>query len=244
MWAVHYDVTVLITFKTPNVGTMSCYVIMFLALETSILVICHHVDQDGGVLVVVSCCTAFSFSTSDIASLRVCGPFSYMQVVKLWTFLKPLMNILIVATSFMKLHLLASVLNWCTYAARDSLSHCWISMNHEVHVWISALQCFSLNRSLISSHDLFEEITSMISVCIKPHDFTLASLALFSLVRSAAISMPMSQSSNLVESCSLKTGIFCNKEFVRLDYFCKEHKLSTYWHNTSPKGLAGAGGCG
>ena len=52
MWAIHYDVAILITFKIPNAGTMSCYVTMFLALETSISVICHHVDHrwwsDGG----------------------------------------------------------------------------------------------------------------------------------------------------------------------------------------------------
>ena len=179
-----------------------------------------------------------------MASLRVCGPLSYMQVAKLWTFLKSLMNILIVAASFVKLHLLASVLNWCTYTARDFFSHCWISMNHEVYMWISALQSFSLNRSLISSHNILEEIASVTSVHVKPYDFTLASLALLSLVRSAAISMSVSQSSNLVESCLLKTGISSSKEFVRLDCFCMEHKVSMYWHNTSLKGFAGAGGCG
>ena len=87
---------------------------------------------DVGVMVAVSCCTALSFSTSDIASLRVCGPFSYMQVIRLWAFFKALMNILIVAASLVNLHLLASVLNQCTYAARESFSHCWISMNQEV----------------------------------------------------------------------------------------------------------------
>ena len=52
MWAIHYDVTVFITFKTPNVWAMPGYVAMFLALETSIFVIQHHVDcrwwNDGG----------------------------------------------------------------------------------------------------------------------------------------------------------------------------------------------------
>ena len=50
-------------------------------------------------------------------------------------------------------------------------------------------KAFNLNRSFISSHDLFEEIASVTSVCIKPCDFALASLALLSLVRSAAVSM-------------------------------------------------------
>ena len=156
----------------------------------------------------------------------------------------PLMNILIVAASFMKLHLSASVLNQCIYTVRDSFSHCWISMNHEVYLWISALQNFSVNRSFISSHDLFKEIASVTSVHMKPHDFALASHGLLLLVRSAAVSMSMSQSSNLVESCSLKTGISCIKEFFRLDHFCVAHKVSMYWCKTSPKGSAGAGGCG
>ena len=87
---------------------------------------------DGGVMVAVSCCTALSFSTLDMLSLRACSPFSYMWVAKLWAFFKPLMNILIVATSLVKLHLLASVLNWCTYAARHFLSCCWIYMKHNM----------------------------------------------------------------------------------------------------------------
>ena len=66
---------------------------------------------DGGVMVAVNCHTALSFSTSDMALLRVCGPFSYMWVAKLLAFFKPLMNILIVAASLVKLNLLASVLN-------------------------------------------------------------------------------------------------------------------------------------
>ena len=197
---------------------------------------------DGGVMVAVSCCTALSFSTLDIALLSICGSFSYMWVARLWAFFKPLINIEIVAASLVKLQLLASVLNWSTYTARDSLSCCW--MNCEVYVWISALQSSNLNRSFISSHDLFEEMASATSVYIKSCDFTFASLALLSLVRSAAVSMSISQSSNLVESCSLKTGISCIKEFVRLDGFCVEHKVSLYWHNTSLSSSAGAGGCG
>ena len=167
-----------------------------------------------------------------------------MQVTRLWAFFKPLINIQIVVASFVKLHLLATVLNQCTYTARDSFSHCCISMNHEVYVWILTLQSFNCNRSLISSQDLFEVMVSVTSVCIKPHDLALASLDLLSLVRSAAVSMSVSPSSNLVESCSLKTGISCSKEFVRLDCFCVVHKVSVYHCITSPRGSAGAGGCG
>ena len=92
--------------------------------------------------------------------------------------------------------------------------------------------------------NVFEEITSVTSVHVKPQDFALVSLALLLLVRSTAVSMSRSQSSNLVESCSLKMVISCIKEFVRLDCFCVEHKVSMYWCNTSPRGSAGAGGCG
>ena len=129
---------------------------------------------DGGVMVAVSCCTALSFLTSDITSLSICGP-------RLWVFFKPLKNIWIVAASFMKL-LLASVLSQCTYVARDFFSHYCISMNQEVYVWILALQSFNHNRSLISFQDLFDVMASVTSVCIKPCDFTLASLALLLLV--------------------------------------------------------------
>ena len=199
---------------------------------------------DGWVMVAVSCCTALSFLTSEIVLLSICGPLSYMCMARLWTLFKPWMNIQIVAASFIKLHLLASVLNQCTYTVRDSFSHCCTSMNHVIYVWISALQSFSHNRSLMSSQDLFEVMASVTNVCIKPYVFTLASLAVLSLVRSAAISMSVIQSSNLVESCSLKTGISCRKEFVRLDSFCVEHKVSVYCCSTFLRGSAGAGGCG
>ena len=84
-------------------------------------------------------------------------------------------------------------------------------------------------------------MASVTSVHVKPHDFALAILTLFSLVRSAAVSMSVSQSSNLVESCSLKTAISCSKEFVRLDCFCVIHKVSVYCCITSLRGPAGAG---
>ena len=47
-------------------------------------------------------------------------------------------------------------------------------------------------------------MASLTSVCLNPLDFTLASLALLSLVGSAAVLMSVSQSSSLVELCSLK----------------------------------------
>ena len=115
---------------------------------------------DGGVMVAVSCCTALSFS------LSVCGPFSYMWMARLWAFFKPLMYIPIVTASFVKLHLSASVLKQWMYTARDSFSHCWISRNCKVYMWISGLQSFSCNRCFVISHNLFEMMASVTSVCV------------------------------------------------------------------------------
>ena len=109
---------------------------------------------------------------------------------------------------------------------------------------MSTLQSFNCNRSFILSQDLLKVMASVTNIHVNHLDFTLASLALLSLVRFAAVSMSVIQSSNLVESCSLQTGISCSKEFVMLDCFCVEHKVSMYFHITSPRGSAGAGDCG
>ena len=140
--------------------------------------------MEGGIIMAVSCCTALSFSTLEIASVSVCGPFSQMKVGRLWVFFNPLMKILMVAAWFIKMHLLASVLNWWMYTASDSFSCCWISMKCELQVWISALQSFSCNKSFISSHHLSELMASVTNVHVTPLDFTLASLVLLSFVRS------------------------------------------------------------
>ena len=79
MQAIHYNVTIFITFKAPNVRGMPDYVAMLLALETSSSFIIMLIIE-GGVIVAVSCCTMLSFSTSDMASLSVCSPFSYIYV--------------------------------------------------------------------------------------------------------------------------------------------------------------------
>ena len=84
----------------------------------------------------------------------------------------------------------------------------------------------------------------MTSVHVNPLNFALVSLALLSLVGSAAVSMSVNHSSSLVESCSLKTGISCSSEFVRFDYFCVVHKVFVYCHITSLMGSAGMGGEG
>ena len=82
----------------------------------------------------------------------------------------------------------------------------------------------------------------MTNVHANPLDFTLASLALLSFVRSAAVSMSVSHSSSLVESYSLKTAMSCSNEFVRFDCFCVVHKVFVYCYITSPKGSVGGGG--
>ena len=70
-----------------------------------------------------------------------------------------------------------------------------------------SMQSFSLNKSFISSQDLSELMASVSNVHVNPLDFVLASLALLSFVRSAAVSMSVSHYSNLVELCSLKTAM-------------------------------------
>ena len=132
VWTIHYNVTILITFETPNVGEISCYMFLFLALETVILIVWYHVDHRWWSNCGSQLLYSIKLSTSDIALLNICASFSYIWVARLWVFFKPLMYILMVAVSFVKLHLLASVLNQWTYTVRDSFSHCWISMKHKV----------------------------------------------------------------------------------------------------------------
>ena len=67
--------------------------------------------DEVGRRVEVICCVAWSFSTSFIASVKVCGPFSYTLVAMVCAFYKPFRKILMVAASLLNLHLLASHLN-------------------------------------------------------------------------------------------------------------------------------------
>ena len=100
-------------------------------------------------------------------------------------------------------------------------------------------------KALVVTNPLFHPkilMASVTNVYVFPLDFTLASLVLLSLVRSAAVLMSISHSSSLVESCSLKTAMSCSNEFVRFDCFCMVHKVSVYCHITSPKGSVGVGG--
>ena len=128
----------------------------------------------------------------------------------------------------MKLHLFASVLNLWTYAVRDSFSFCWISMKCEVYVWMLALHSLSHSKSLISSQDFPELIASVTNVQVNPLSLAFASLAQLSFIRSAAVSISISQSSYFVGSYSLKRAMSCSNELARFVCFCVVHKVSGY----------------
>ena len=132
VWTIHYNVSILITFENLVLGQFLAICPCSWHWKQGSSVFDIMLTVNGGVIVAVSCCTALSFSTLDITSLSVCGPFSYMWVARLWAFFKPSMNILMEAASFIKLHLLVSVLNQWMYAAKDSSPGCWISMKGKV----------------------------------------------------------------------------------------------------------------
>ena len=71
-------------------------------------------------------------------------------------------------------------------------------------------------------------IASMTNVWVSPLDLAFASLAQLLFVRSAAVSISVSQSSNFVESYSLKTTMSCSNELVRFVCICVVHKVSMY----------------
>ena len=97
------------------------------------------------------------------------------------------------------------------------------------------------NKSFISPQDLSKLKVSVTNVHINTLNFALVSLALLSLVRSAAVSMSDNHSLSLVESCSLKTAMSYSSELVRFDCFCVVHKVSVYCPITSPKGSVDVG---
>ena len=47
MWAIHYNVTILITLKTLNIGIMTCYMTWFLVLKTVIFLMRHNIHCWG-----------------------------------------------------------------------------------------------------------------------------------------------------------------------------------------------------
>ena len=99
-------------------------------------------------------------------------------------------------------------------------------MKCKVYVWIFALQCLRHKKSFISSQNLFKLIASATNVPVNPLDLALASLAQLSLVRSAAFSISINQSSNFVESYLLKTVMSCSNELVRFACLYVVHNVS------------------
>ena len=128
VWTIHDNVTILVTLKASNVRAISLYMSLFLALEAVIIFIGHHVD----------CGRWNNCGCELLYSIKLVN-FGHCINECLWSFLidvgsqtMGILPILMVAASFIKLYLLASILNWWTYTARNSFSHCWISTKHEV----------------------------------------------------------------------------------------------------------------
>ena len=96
-----------------------------------------------------------------------------------------------------------------------------------------ALHSLSLSKSFISSHDLSELIASDTNIWVNPLNLALASLAQFSLFRSAAFSISIKHYSNFVESYSLKTVISCSSELVRFVYICGTQCVSVLMYYLS-----------
>ena len=93
----------------------------FRALVTMILFIGHHVDcrrwnNHGSELL---CC--IKLLTLEIASVSVVVLSHRYEYSDYGHSFNPLMNILMVAASFIKLHLLASIMNWWTICCKGFL---------------------------------------------------------------------------------------------------------------------------
>ena len=144
------------------------------------------------------------------------------------------------AALLVKLHLLASLLNLCMYAAKDSLSFCWMSMKWLTEVWMSELQILRWRKSLISSQHLPEVRTSVTKLWVKPFHLACASLVLLSSVRSAVVSISTNQSSNCIESLPLEVVISWISVFAKVVCFWAEHNVSMYCCSTSSRGFSGA----
>ena len=76
MGTIHDNVTIFVTLIASNMRATLCYMSLSVTLETVILFMRHHIDLEGGIIVALSYCTAFSFSTSEMESVSICSPFS------------------------------------------------------------------------------------------------------------------------------------------------------------------------
>ena len=226
VWTVHDDMPIFIAFIAPNVRAMSFDISWFLTLETAILFVWHHNNCGGwgdhchellwGIKFLhfwdgVSKCLRSLFKNPNSGNI-IC------EIASLYF-------------SFESVDV----------GCKGFFCHCWMSMKSEVYVWMLALHSLSLSKSFISSQDLSALIASMTNVWLNPLNLAFASLAWLSLVRSAAVSISINQSSNFVELYSLKTAMSCSKELVRFVCFCVVHNVLVYWCITSPKGSVGVG---
>ena len=69
----------------------------------------------------------------------LCGPVSYTLVARVCAFFRPLRNILIVVVHY-EFTSVSLSFKWCTYAAKYSLSDCWMSLKQLIDVWMSVFQ--------------------------------------------------------------------------------------------------------
>ena len=107
---------------------------------------------------------------------------------------------------------------------------------------MSELQIFKQSKSLISSQLLSQLRASVINEWVKPLDLACASLVLLSLVKLAAVSTSINQSSNCDELLPLKIVISCSSVFAKVVFFCAVHKVSLYFGRTLSRGSGGADG--
>ena len=142
---------------------------------------------DHGIIIVVSCCTELSFSALDNVSLNVLWSLlidaCYQTMCILQTFDEyPDGGCIIHKVASLSFHL--ELVDICCKGFLFSLpdfheAQC-VSMN------ISIAQLYT-NRSFVSSQDLSKLMASVTNVHVNPLQFTLASLALLSLERSATV---------------------------------------------------------
>ena len=111
VWTVHDNMTILVAFIAPNVRAMLCDMSWFLTLETAILFIWHHINCREW----DNCCHEMLYGIKllhfrdDIS--KCLRSFFIDACCQTMGILNPFTKILMVAVSFVKLHLFATVLN-------------------------------------------------------------------------------------------------------------------------------------
>ena len=145
--------------------------------------------------------------------------FCLTLVARVCAFFRLLRNILMVAVSLLNLHLLASCLNLWRYAAKDSLSVCWMSVKQLIDVWMSTFNIFNWRESLISSQVFCAVKASNIKVLTNPFDFACATLVLLSPVNSEAVSNLWANPQAVKSLSNLMWGYLVTKSFLEMFSF-------------------------